>query len=85
MDYEETIVDAAAELLKAAILLADLISAMPPAFMTSMPPDLRNRLIDYTYQEAFDRLPQDIREPARVIALADPMIQEARRIDARSR
>jgi hypothetical protein len=78
-------VEAAAELLKAAILLRDLAGAMPAGVMASMPPDLRNRLVDYTYQGAFDQLPENVRERARVIALADPMIQEARRIDAARR
>ena len=87
MDENETrlVVDAAAELLKAAILLADIASAMPKVVMVSMPPDLKDRLMDYSYQEAFDRLPKDIRSKAHDIALIDPLIQRAREIDARGR
>jgi hypothetical protein len=75
-------VDAAAELLKAAILLRDLMGAMPLKIQASMPPDLLNRCVSHGYQSAFDALPADIREQAREQALADPYIQEARRIDA---
>jgi hypothetical protein len=82
---DEVTVDAAAELLKAAILLADLGGAIPIPCLETMPPDIRTRLYASSYQDAFDRLPEDIRESARVIALADPMIQEALRIDARAR
>jgi hypothetical protein len=76
------LVDAAAELLKAAILLRDMLSAMPIKMMVGIPPDILNRMTDYRYQSAFDALPADIRERATAQALADPDVQEARRIDA---
>jgi hypothetical protein len=82
---EGVIVDAAAELLKAAMLLMDLMGAMPIKIQIAMPPDLLNRCMSHGYQSAFDALPAEIRARARAQALADPDVQDARRIDAQVR
>jgi hypothetical protein len=75
-----TIIDVAAQLLKAAILLRDLGDAMPPSVYATMPADLRIRLLSPDYQDAFDQLSNDVREEARTLALADPLIQAAKTI-----
>ncbi len=69
-------------LLMAAILLRDVTGAMPPAALVSMPPDIRNRMCASYYQDAFERLPTDVQDEARVLVFADPDVQNARAIHA---
>lgn len=73
-------VDAAAELLMAAITMRDLVSAMPPAALAGMPADIRGRVTRPTYQDSFDQLPAEIRADARALVDADPDIIAARRL-----
>lgn len=82
---EDVVTRAAAELLKAAIVLRDLVGAMPMSVRAGTPPDIMRRCAAYSYQGAFDALPARIREAATALALADPDVQEARRIDAEGR
>lgn len=85
MSAEDPQVWAASELLKAAILLRDLMDAMPLAVQAKMPPDIFRRCTSLSYQGAFDALPAEVRDAARAIALADPDVVEARRIDSEGR
>ncbi|MFJ8054933.1 helix-turn-helix transcriptional regulator [Streptomyces sp. NPDC096142] len=74
------LVDAAAALLLAAITMRDLASAMPPAVFTSMPDDIRGRVVRHSYQGAFDALPADVQAEARAMVDADPDVIAARRL-----
>jgi hypothetical protein len=79
------VVEAAAALLHAAILLRDIASAMPMSVRVRMPEDIAGRLYHYRYQAAFDGLPADVQALARAMVEADPLHQEAKRIDAEGR
>ncbi|MBQ0827685.1 helix-turn-helix transcriptional regulator [Streptomyces tagetis] len=74
------LIDAAAALLLAAITMRDLASAMAPAAFTSMPDDIRGRVMRHGYQQAFDRLPADVRAEAHALVDADPDIIAARNL-----
>jgi hypothetical protein len=76
------LVDAAYALLMAAILLRDMAGAMPAKTFVAMPPDIADRLMWTGYQDAFDRLPADVRGEARARVLADPAVVAARALDA---
>lgn len=75
-----TLVDVAAELLLAAITLRDLSSAMSPAAFSSMPDDIRGRVMRTTYQGAFEALPEDVKAEARASVDADPDVIAARNL-----
>lgn len=81
----DDLVGAAYSLLMAAILNRDLLCSMHPSVQMAMPRDIFNRLSHYHFQESFDRLPEDIREEAQALVMADPDIIEARRQDAEAR
>ncbi|NUP52337.1 MAG: AlpA family phage regulatory protein [Catenulispora sp.] len=74
------LVDAAAALLIAAITFRDIVSAFDPQALAEMPDDIRGRVTRPDYQEAFDRLPVDIRAEARALVDADPDIIAAREL-----
>ncbi|KOU41245.1 hypothetical protein ADK55_29040 [Streptomyces sp. WM4235] len=76
---------AAVALLMAAVTFRDLLSAMSPAAVASMPTDLLNRASHHRYQAAFDQLPADLREQAQIIVDSDPDVVAARQIDAEGR
>ncbi|MFJ8163825.1 hypothetical protein ACIRBY_23260 [Streptomyces sp. NPDC096136] len=80
MTEHDAFVNAAAELLIAAITMRDLADAMPAATRASMPDDIKGRVVRHGYQAAFDALPADIRIAARAIVDADPDIVAARQI-----
>lgn len=82
---DDTLIDAAASLLHAAILLRDFASAMPPRMQMSMPEDLSNRLWHTRYQDSFERLPDEIRAAAQAEVEADPDLIAARQLDAQPR
>ena len=82
MTEREAIVAAASSLLRAAILLRDIVSAAPGSLLQGMPEDISMRLIATQYQDTFDRLPEDVKVEATELAMADPWLIEARRIDA---
>ncbi|MFE6500756.1 hypothetical protein [Kitasatospora sp. NPDC057738] len=75
-------VDAAAALLLAAITMRDLANAMAPQVYAAMPDDIRHRVDTPNYMSAFDALPQDLKQAARLIVDGNPDIRRARRIDA---
>lgn len=74
-------VNAAAALLMAAITFRDLCSALHPDVLAAMPDDIRNRVNNHRYQDAFDNCAPQIRLAAHRIVDADPDIIAARAID----
>lgn len=76
------LIQAAYALQMAAILLRDLDSAMTPRVREAMPADLRNRMQDHCYQEAFYGFPEDIQASANMMVASNPDIQAAKRIHA---
>jgi hypothetical protein len=74
------LVDAAAALLTAAITFRDIVSAFDPRALAEMPPDIKGRVTRPDYQQAFDRLPADIRSEARALVDVDPDIVAARAV-----
>ena len=78
MSERDVLIDAAAALLKAAILHRDMMGAMPPSFYASMPEDIRNRLGATYYQDSFDQLPSDIQDAAIALLDLDPDVKAAR-------
>lgn len=71
MSDRDNTVDAAYALLMAAILLRDMTGAMPRQAFVSMPDDIRDRMLSTIYQDAFDRLPRDVRYEARRLVMDD--------------
>jgi predicted DNA-binding transcriptional regulator AlpA len=74
------LVDAAAALLIAAITFRDIVDAFDPRALAEMPSDIRGRVTRPDYQEAFDRLPADVRSEARALVDADLDIVAARNL-----